>query len=47
MQLPEYFFVFNGVKADSEANVRPAPVLLQELLSRLREIEEKDDEVDV
>jgi hypothetical protein len=47
MQLIEYFFVLNGVmKVDSEADVRPAPVLLQELLTRLGEIKEKGGGLD-
>jgi hypothetical protein len=39
MQLIEYFFVLNGVmKVSKEADVRPAPVLLARLLTRLGEI---------
>ena len=46
MQLIEYFFVLNGVmKADEEADVRPAPVLLAHLLARLGEIKTTDDSV--
>jgi hypothetical protein len=40
MQLLEYFFVLNGVmKVDAEADIRPAEVLLAQLLARLGEIE--------
>ena len=47
MQLIEYFFVLNGVmKVDSEVDVRPAPLLLQELLTRLDEIKEKGGGLD-
>jgi hypothetical protein len=39
MQLIEYFFVLNGVmKVYEEADIRPAPVLLEHLLARLAEI---------
>jgi hypothetical protein len=39
MQLIEYFFVLNGVmKVNKETDVRPAPVLLAHLLTRLGEI---------
>jgi len=47
MQLIEYFFVLNGVmKANEESDVRPAPVLLAELLARLGEIKSADSSVD-
>ena len=39
MQLIEYFFVLNGVmQVNEQADVRPAPVLLAELLAGLGEI---------
>jgi hypothetical protein len=44
MQLIEYSSVLNGnIKADEEADVRPAPVLLRHLLARLGEIKTTDD----
>ena len=46
MQLIEYFFVLNGVMKVNEADVRPAPVLLQELLTQLGEIKEKGGGLD-
>ena len=47
MQLIEYFFVLNGVmKVHSEADFRPAPVLLQELLTRLGKIKRVDGEIE-
>jgi hypothetical protein len=46
MQLIEYFFVRGGImKVDEEANVRPAPVLLEHLLARLAEIKTTDGSV--
>jgi hypothetical protein len=46
MQLIEYFSVLNGnIKADEEANVRSAPVLLGHLLARLAENKATDDTV--
>jgi len=42
MQLLEYFFVLNGVmKVDAEADIRPAEVLLAQLLARLGEIKRR------
>ena len=41
MQLLEYFFVHNGVKVDAEADIRPAEVLLAQLLARLDEIKSR------
>jgi hypothetical protein len=43
MQLIEYFFVRTGAtRVDEEADVRPAPILLEHLLARLGEIKATD-----
>jgi hypothetical protein len=47
VQLIEYFFVRNGrMKVDSEADVRPADVLMAQLLERLGEIKRVEGGVD-
>ena len=46
MQLIEYFFVRDGViGSDPTADIRPAQVLKEELLARIREIKAKDGSI--
>jgi hypothetical protein len=46
MQLIEYFFVRDGViGSDPTANIRPAQVLKEELLARIREIKARDGSI--